>query len=255
MRVTSVINGKGGVAKTSTAHALATGLTKASYKTLAIDFDRQGNLSLAFGADNKTTPTIYHVINGDIPIMEAIQETSQGFIISGNSSLGKIEALFTGASYIKGVKQLKNHLTHLEGFSHVIIDNAPNIAGLQALQSLTCATDIIIPMTAEAFSAQGVTDLQDAYESIKEDFNPDLKIAGILIARHNPRMLISNKISSDLHQWAINYGTKIYKTFIREGVSVKESQLLQQSIFDYAPSSNPAVDYHDFINEYLKQGE
>lgn len=254
MRITSVINGKGGVAKTSTVHALSTGLIKKGYKALAIDFDRQGNLSLAFGSDSKKAPTLYHVINGDVSISEAIQETPQGYIIAGNSSLGKIEALYTGTNYLKGIKQLKNHLSTLKGFTHVIIDNAPNIAGLQALQSLTSATDIVVPMTAEAFSAQGVTDLQEAYENVKEDFNPTLKIAGILISRHNPRILISSKISSDLHKWAKNHNTLVYKTFIREGVSVKESQLIKKSLFDYAPTSNPALDYLAFIEEYLQQG-
>lgn len=252
MRITTIINGKGGVAKTSTAHALATGLGKGGYKALAIDYDRQGNLSLAYGADNVSAPTMYHVIAGEATLDEAIQHTSQGDIIAGNASLTKIEALFSGASYLKGIKQLKRKLADLpEEYTHVIIDNAPNIGGLQALQALTAATDLVVPMTAEAFSAQGVTDLQEAFETVREDFNPSLVIAGILIVRHNPRILLASKISGDLHQWAEANNTRVYSAFIREGVSIKESQLQQQSIFDYAPASNPAVDYLRFIEEYL----
>lgn len=252
MRITGIINGKGGVAKTSTAHALATGLGKGGYRALAIDYDRQGNLSLAYGADTTAAPTMYHVVAGDVPIGEAIQHTAQGDIIAGNASLTKIDALFSGSSYLKGIKQLRTHLAQLpEEYTHVIIDNAPNIGGLQALQVLTAATDLVVPMTADAFSAQGVADLQEALENVREDFNPELVITGILIVRHNPRILIANKISGDLHRWAESNQTRIYKTFIRDGVSVKESQLRQQSLFDYAPTSNPAIDYLHFIEEYL----
>lgn len=255
MRITTVINGKGGVAKTTTAHALAAGLYKGGFRPLAIDYDRQGNLSLAFGADNKNEPTMYHVISGEATLAEAIQETPQGFIIAGNSSLGKLDTLFAGAGFLKGVKQLRQKLEGLSGFSHVIIDNAPNIAGLQALQSLAAATDIVIPMTTEVFSAQGVTDFQEAYESVREDLNPGLAVAGVLLVRHNPRTQISGKIGGDLRVWAEQNGIHIYNTTIREGVSVKESQLLRQSLFDYAPTSNPALDYLSFLKEYVAQGE
>lgn len=252
MRITGIINGKGGVAKTSTAHALATGLGKGGYKTLAIDYDRQGNLSLAYGANNLSAPTMYHVINGNVTINEAIQHTEQGDVIAGNASLTKIDVLFTGSAYLKGIKQLRVHLSDLsQEYTHVIIDNAPNIGSLQALQVLAASTDLVVPMTADAFSAQGVADLQEAYENVREDFNPNLSIAGILLVRHNPRILISNKISGDLHQWADANQVRIYKTFIRNGISVKESQLRQQCLFDYAPQSNPAVDYQHFIEEYL----
>lgn len=258
MRITSIINGKGGVAKTSTAHALASGLNRRGYRALAIDYDRQGNLSLAYGVDVSGSPTMYHVINGEIAMADAIQRTPQGDIIAGNASLIRMDALYAGANYLKGIKQLQRQLALLpqggEGaYTHVIIDNAPNIGGLMALQSLVAATDIVIPMTAEAFSAQGVTDLMEAYETVQEDFNPGIRIAGILIARYNPRTLVSGKIREDLDAWAQLHGTHIYEAYIREGVSVKESQLVSESLFDYAPRSKPALDYASFVSEYLQE--
>ena len=81
MRITTIINGKGGVGKTTTAQALGTGLNKLDHtKTLAIDYDPQGNLSFAYGAEVISSPTMYHVINGDISIRDAIQHTPQGDI-------------------------------------------------------------------------------------------------------------------------------------------------------------------------------
>ena len=81
MRITTIINGKGGVGKTTTTGALATGLLKLDknkYKPLAIDYDAQGNLSASYGLKEKEEPTFFHIFNGDISIEEAIRETEDG---------------------------------------------------------------------------------------------------------------------------------------------------------------------------------
>ena len=253
MRITTIINGKGGVGKTTTTHALATGIDKTKYKALAIDYDPQGNLSHAFGVDVNNVPTLYHVFRGDLDIKEAIQHTPQGDILAGNAWLAQLEAMFSGAAYLKSIRKLKTLLSNLEGeYTHVFIDNQPLIGGILTTQSLASATDLIVPISAEVFALQGLARLQEAIGEIKENISPSLRIDGVLLTKLNPRTNISAGLTKAINKWAELEKTKVYKSFIRESVSVKEAQVNKQSLFDFAPESNPAKDYLAFIEEYLE---
>ncbi|MDR0531734.1 MAG: AAA family ATPase [Oscillospiraceae bacterium] len=108
MKIITIQNGKGGIGKTTTAWALATGLPQRhpEFKTLAIDFEPSGNLTYLMNGDFVNSPTMYHVFNGDVDIRAAIQHTDQGDTIAGNSSLTKIDKLFSGADYLKGINTI-----------------------------------------------------------------------------------------------------------------------------------------------------
>jgi chromosome partitioning protein len=282
MRTTTIINGKGGVGKTTTAHAMATGLNKTvvwngkvrtdedgnqaklyemgedinRYKTLAVDYDPQGNLSFAFGADVLNSPTMYHIINGDISIHEAIQHTPQGDLIVGNASLTKIESMFSGDDIFEGLEKLREQLALVsEAYTHVFIDNQPLIGGMLTRQTLIAADDLVVPMAADMFTIQGLARLEKAVESIIKRDNPRLRIAGLLLTKHNSRTIFGSDVSHAIAKWAAEHQTIVFDSFIRESVAVKESQAKKKSLYDYAPKSNPAIDYLLFIQEYLKKGE
>jgi len=260
MRTTTIINGKGGVGKTTTTHALATGLNRTEdisrYKTLAVDYDPQGNLSFAFGADMLNSPTMYHVINGDISIKEAIQHTPQGDIIVGNASLTKIESMFAGDDIFEGLDKLKEQLQLVAGeYTHVFIDNQPLIGGMLTRQTLIAADDLVVPMVADMFTIQGLARLEKAVESIQKRDNPQLFIAGLLLTKHNPRTVFGTSVGQAIVKWAESHDTIVFDSFIREGISVKEAQAKKKSLFDYAPSGNPSIDYLMFIQEYLQRGK
>lgn len=252
MRITSIINGKGGVGKTTTTQALATGLDKSKYKTLAIDYDPQGNLSMVYGANVTSSPTMFHIMSGEVAINEAIQHTPQGDIIVGNASLTKIQSLYE--DMFEGFDKLKDQLESFDmGYTHVFIDNQPLIVGLLTRQTLFASNDLIIPMMPDILAVQGLTSLQKAIEGTKKMGRPDLKVNGILFTKHNPRTLIGSQIGQKIREWARENDTKVYNTFIRESVSIREAQAKRRSIYDYAPKSNPVMDYMAFISEYLSE--
>ena len=255
MRITTIINGKGGVGKTTTTHALATGLDKSKYKTLAIDYDPQGNLSYAFGVDINNTPTMYHVFTDVITAQEAIQHTRQGDIIAGNGFLGQLEAMFSGPAYLRSIRKLAEQLRPLaDQYTHIFIDNQPLIGGILTTQALACADDLVVPVSADTFTLQGLAKLQGALKDIREMVNPKIKIDGLLLTRHNPRTIISGDLAENMRAWAEREQSRVYQTYIRESVAVKEAQANKQSLFEYSPQSNPAIDYQTFITEYLEQG-
>ena len=141
-----------------------------------------------------------------------------------------------------------------EEYTHVFIDNQPLIGGILTTQALACADDLVVPVSADTFTIQGLAKLQGALTDIREMVNPSIKIDGLLLTRHNPRTILSGDLAENMRKWAEGEKTQVYETFIRESVAVKEAQASKQSLFEYAPTSNPAVDYLSFIKEYLNQG-
>lgn len=255
-RITGSVLGKGGPGKSTVSMGIVTGLTHVdcNAKPLLVDHDPQGNSSFVFGANTIDAATMYNVFANEVDIHEAIQHTPQGDIIPANQLLTKIEGLFD--NYLEAVDRLREELDKLSGeYTHIIIDNQPLIGGLLTTQALAACTDLVIPVTADVFSLQGLDRLHQAIVSIRKRVNPGLKISGILLNKFNPRFNLSSGLMDRLEKWAGVNGTKVFKTFIRESVSLREAQTLRKSLFEYAPNSNTAKDLLDFIrNEYLGIG-
>ena len=149
-RITTVINQKGGVGKTTTAHALATGLNHRGYKALVLDTDPQGNISFVMQAD-ATKAGLYEAMRGEISPIEAIQHTKQGDIIPSSLYLSAADLEFTqtGREYL-----LRELLEGISDYTHIIIDSPPAL-GIMTVNALTASDDIVIPVGADIFSLQG----------------------------------------------------------------------------------------------------
>lgn len=254
-RVTLIFNGKGGVGKTTTAHAIATGLPRyfSNTKTLAIDYEPSNNLSILFGADVLNAPTMCDVMRGSVSIRDAIQHTPQGDIIVGGSALTNIEALYNNDDYPACIFRLKEQIALLkDSYTHIFMDNQPLVGGLLTLQAMTAATDLIVPVTADRLAFEGVKRIDLAISNVrKAGLNPNIKIDGVLITKCRPRENSTKAFSELYSRWAKSYDSGVYMTSIREKKEVKDAQALSQSIFDYAPSSVPARDFRTFFSEYL----
>lgn len=264
MRITSIINGKGGVGKTSTARALLARLTALGYRALAIDYDPSGNLTRSLGIDESRSPTMYHVIAGQsapdgtpLTVNDIIQETDQGLLIAGNSTLDKLETMYRDDEYLDGVWKLDEQLSHLDaGITHVIIDNNPKIGGLVSMQSLAAATDIVAPVEADEFGLMGLETLHKAVNRIAKYGKKGLKIDGILLTRVEAQQTSTKAFIESLESWAKILNTKAYKASIRKGIGVKNAALERVSVFDYkmegGRENKPAQDYIEFVDEYLE---
>ena len=249
MEVVAIVNRKGGVGKTATAQALGAGLLKRKKKVLFIDLDSQTNLTYGTGADLNGVNSM-DVLTGEATAQEAIQHTPQGDIIAGSETLAAADAAIdgTGKEY-----RLKESIEGLK-YDYIIIDT-PAQLGTLTVNALTAANSVIIPVQAEVYSLQGIGQLNKSIEAVKKYCNPSLSIRGILITRYNGRAVISKDMQSNLKEAAEQLNTRLYKNPIRECVSIKEAQASQQDIFSYAPRSNAAKDYEDFIKEFLAKGK
>lgn len=248
-RVTTIVNQKGGVGKTTTAHALATGLTRKGYKVLVIDTDPQGNLSYAMGADS-LGQGLYEVMKNESKVTDLIQRTRQGDILPSTLMLTGADVDFTqmGREFI-----IKEALEDVKtNYSHIIIDSPPTL-GILTINALTASDDIIVPLGADIFSLQGLSQLNTTINKVRRYGKSKLKIAGLLVTKFSGRTILGNDVKEEIDRKATELDSKVYNVTIRDGVAIKEAQLQQQSIYEYAPQSNPVKDYMELVDEYLMQ--
>ena len=246
MNVITLINKKGGVAKTTTALALANGFSKRGFKVLAIDCDAQGNFSKASGGENDVVG-IYDVLTGKEDINDAVQELECYDLIGADKRLSNIDVALNkpGREY-----QLKKALKNLKkNYDFCVIDNPPAL-NVAVANTLVAGNKAIICTSAEAFAVDGLMELSSSLDDVQEFMNPELKIDGILITMFNPRTVIGQHQQGQLKKIAEVMKTKVYKTVIRRCNTISVSQSERKSIFNY-PSSNAALDYENFLEEFL----
>lgn len=120
------------------------------------------------------------------------------------------------------------------------------------MNALTAADQVIIPAQADILSLQGIAQLWESIQAAQTYTNKGLKIAGILLCRHNARAVIKRDLEEHLRgDIAKQLNTKVFNTTIREAVVINEAQYMQQSIFEYSPRSKAAGDYKAFIEELI----
>lgn len=223
---------KGGTGKTTTIAALAQAATAAGKKVLAIDLDPQANLSFTLGAD-QTRPGALQFLHGADPA-KVIQRTEQNiFVISAEPDLAT-ERTGPGTA-----KRLQDALEPLrKRFDYIFIDTPPTM-GDMTYNALQAATGLIIPLTADNYSLQGLYQICDIAHQIQRS-NPDLSIIGTVITKYDNRPKI-NRYMKEVIAGAEEDAPMLLA--IRPGVAIQEAQALQKSLFEYAPRSKPAQDY------------
>lgn len=237
---------KGGTGKTSTAAAIAAGTTFRGKKALAIDLDPQGNLTFAMGG-NPAAAGAYDLITGRETAENAIQHTAQGDIIPAGLNLSAVDAEISGRPGRDFLLQAAIKPV-VARYDVVVIDTPPAL-GTLLVNALTAADRAILTMNADIYSLQGLYLLSDTIKQVQTYCNPALKVEGVLFTRHSTRTSLARDMTTSTAAALEQIGIKLFRAAIREGVAVKEAAALQQSLFDYAPKSNPARDYGVFLDE------
>ena len=250
MKIFVVANQKGGIGKTTTATNLA-GILSKKGKTLLIDADPQGNSTSTYQAQITDVATLYDVmIDSDrLPVEEAIQHLENGDIVASDPLLSKAEKMLDGD--VEGFYRLKDALDELDGYEYVVIDTAPSLNVIM-YNCLIAADEVIIPLTADAYARQGISQLYDTIMAVKRRQNPGLNIAGLLLVKYSGRSKLERATREEIENQAIEMGTKLFSTAIRECVKTKEAQEKKKLLIDYAPKCNTMLDYIEFVEELLK---
>lgn len=249
--VIAVANQKGGIGKTTTAIALAAGLLLRGKKALLIDTDPQCSASDTYRANISGVATLYDILCGDETAKNTIQHTISGDIIPCDPLLADANKKLTGLGDEKRLKKSINGL--LQEYDYIIIDTPPG-AGILLHNALTAAEHLIIPITADRYGLQGLSQLKNTIEAIQENTNPDLQVSGLLLIRHTERTNLSKVVSGNIPEIAAEMGTNFFETYIRESVVTKEAQTNRTTIYEHAPNSTTAKDYSEFIDELIDKG-
>ncbi len=246
--VITVTNQKGGIGKTTTSSTLISGLTSRGKKVLGVDLDPQGNLGFSLGIEIEDTATIYDVFKENVGVTRAIARTDSGDVIPSNILLSGAELEFSRPGREFLLRDALADIQHL--YDYIIVDTPPalNILTVNAYVASNC---LIIPMVPEILSLLGVTQLKETVDTVTRFYNKNLTVLGILLTKYNKQLNLSKEVLELAESIAEQLNSRVFKAKIRQSVAVAEAPAHCQSILDYAPKSNPALDYQEFIDEIL----
>lgn len=245
MRIISVANHKGGVGKTTSVLNLGAGLARAGKRVLLIDLDPQMNLSQGLGIQSSDR-SIYEALSGKCRLSPV--EVSEGlFVVPSSYDLRRVESEFL--TRIGGQVRLRKLLSEVSGFDVCLIDCPPSL-GILTTNGFSASSDVIVPLTPEYYSVQGIVKLRQAVEEVRENLNPDLSLSGILITLYNKQKIVHRDIVSTIED---QFGDIVFRTRIRSSVAIEEAPYQGQDVFRYAPNSNGARDYGSLCQEVLER--
>lgn len=251
MKVISLINNKGGVAKTTSSIQLGGYLATLGYNVVVIDFDPQMSLTLRMACDNLNYDIADFVFDHKDPSsFEAKQIGDNLFIMKGSEELESNQHLIDAIAFRN---KLKNELAECD---FVIMDCKPGLmhdSYMTSNEAALIASDyIIIPMEPNSDSLKGIEKIFTSYNRIKPQ-NPDLEMLGFFFTKTKPNEIVTNSIFAKFTEILETIGAErfLLESSIRENTEIRKAEMLYKSIFDYNPNSTGAWDYKALGEEVL----
>lgn len=246
--VLSITNQKGGVAKTTTALALAHAFARRDEKrrVLLIDLDSQRNATsiLLGGQDIPPERSVYALFQAKKPESSILYNTSLAnlFVIPSNLHLVEVESQLTGA--LDGFFRLNDAMQKLRHeFDFILLDCPPSLSVI-TINAMVAADFLLIPLQISKFSIDGIQNIRDAVNTVNRRYNAHLKIAGGCLTLHDGRTTLSQAMLPEVEKIL-----PILQTTVPRSVAVEEAHLLRQDIHDYAPQNKVAVAYAALAEE------
>ena len=242
-KIIAVLNHKGGVGKTTTTINLAAALQQKKKRVLAIDMDGQANLTESFGLSIEEEQTVYGAMKGKYPL--PLVETAGGVTVVPSCLEAELINEPGRELILSGL--IAKSLDHRK-FDYILIDCPPSL-GLLTLNALTAADYLIIPVQAQFLAMRGMAKIMNVIATVQERLNPKLAIGGIVITQFDKRKTLNKSVAELVKD---SFCDKVFKTVIRDNVSLAEAPIKGKNIFEYSKNSNGAKDYMALAQEVLK---
>lgn len=250
MKIISVFNQKGGVGKTTTVVNLAAALGEKNKKILVIDLDPQGNSTSGLGIDkSELESSIYDIMiiqDYKNPIATMSKNVD---IMPSNSDLSGFEIEAVGLDERELL--LKKFIDTLDNYDYIFIDCPPSL-GLLSINALSASDSVLIPIQSEYYALEGVSQLVNTIELIKNGLNPNIEIEGVLISMFDGRNNLSLDVVEEVKKY---FKDKVFKTIIPRNIRLAEAPSHGMSVIEYDPKSKGAKAYKKLANEIIKNNK
>lgn len=258
MRVISIINLKGGVAKTTTTVNMACLLAEKGYKVLIVDNDKQGNASKAFGMyDPESGDNMARVMLETVPLIDIVKRTKYENLDIAPANMDLLEANLRVIADVSRAQQTRikralekeseiSQVSAAEEYDFIIFDNAPDI-NMSIINALVVSDDVIVPLEIDQYSFDGLDILLEQIAEVKEDFNPKINFMGCLITKYREREDVQAQGAEVLEKKCKTFHTRIRRTEQKP----QESTFARIPLVEYSTRCGASKDYRSFVDEYL----
>jgi chromosome partitioning protein len=252
-KVLAVVNQKGGVGKTTTAINLAASLALAGHSILLIDCDPQANTTGGLGVRRQKDSedqrlSVYDVLLGPTTLLEAMLPTEIAtlWLVPGSKNL--IGANIELVQVERREFRLRDAIEAIRGDYTFILLDCPPALDLLTLNALTAADGLLVPLQAEYFALEGISELISTLDKVAQAFNPGLGLEGVLLTMYDDRTNLAQQVTQNLQAF---FGEKMFKTTIPRNIKLAEAPSHGLPVALYEPRSRGAEAYKELANEIL----
>lgn len=249
--VCAIVNQKGGVGKTTTTVNLAAYLATRGKRVILFDLDPQGNATSGLGiAKDEVELSSYDILIEGAAMSDCLLDTSVRNLRVCPSNINLAGAEVELASMENRESRLKKAFEdYAESFDFLLIDCPPSL-GLLTLNALIASEAVLVPIQAEYYALEGVSQLMETINTVKKGLNPELSIFGVLMTMFDGRTQLANQVEHEVRSY---FGDTVFKTVIPRNVRLSEAPSYGQSILEYDKRSKGAEAYHKLSREVISR--